>query len=396
MRHAALTPLALVALLAAGPAIAGNILYATAATPGRVDGFCLLGDGSIASNPTVSVTTGDVPSESQPRKLLVGRAVDGKQVLYVAEFDRVEVFRIDPHGGLRRIGATPSISGMRPLNMALSADSRILYVPQTGRARVAAYPLEDDGSPKGDFTSCIQGPDAAVYQHILINDSLLYVTNSGLPDGVQVFPINADGSLPAAPDQCRNRQDEKRPPKTAPSSVRNKLSGVKALALKDGVLYVVQRGVSKIDAFRLMDDGNFQAERTKGKNGKKKVYQKPLNTTDKIVIYEGMILYKNTLLVSNFGRGRIDAYAIRKGRRQGKLPKQPTVESQEDVRMSPVGIYAFGDVVYVGGGALDQVIAYRLRKNGSLRQRNPFSETARLNGSFPNDVTVAVLDDTCL
>jgi 6-phosphogluconolactonase (cycloisomerase 2 family) len=393
MRHTAVSALALVALLAAGPATAGNILYATAATPGRVDGFCLNGDGSIASSPSVSVDTGDVPSESQPRKLLVGRAIDGHQVLYVAEFDRVEVFRIDPHGGLRRIGATRSIQGMRPLNMVLSDDSRILYVPQTGHGRVTAYPLRSDGTPEGDFTSCIQGPDASTYQTIAINGSLLYVTNSGLPDGVQVFPIDSDGNLPTTPDGCRNRLGEARPPKTPPTSVRNKLSAVKSLVINDGILYVVQRGTLRISAFRLQPDGNFQPTR---KKGKKTLYQKPLSKTEKIVVYEDMILYKGALLLSNFGRGRIDSFVIRKGRRQGKLPSRPTVQSQEDVRMSPVGIAAFGNVVYVGAGALDQVIAYRLHKNGSLRGRTPFSKTARQVDSFPNAVAVAVLDDTCL
>src|SRR2546427_2892676 len=67
-----------VALLAAEPALAGSILYATAASQGqqRIDGFCLGAGGALAATPGVQIgTLGELP-----RRVLVGNGV-----LYVAE-----------------------------------------------------------------------------------------------------------------------------------------------------------------------------------------------------------------------------------------------------------------------------------------------------------------------
>src|SRR5690349_2957648 len=80
------------------PARAGSILYATAASVQRVDGFCIRNDGSLAPTASTQVdTAGD-----GPRRLVVGP----NGVLYVAETDRVEAFRIGRRGGLVRVGET--------------------------------------------------------------------------------------------------------------------------------------------------------------------------------------------------------------------------------------------------------------------------------------------------
>src|SRR5216117_4601896 len=70
-----------VALLVVEPALAGSILYATAASQQRIDGFCLAADGALAATPSVQIGT----LGGLPRRVLVGNGV-----LYVAEVDRIE------------------------------------------------------------------------------------------------------------------------------------------------------------------------------------------------------------------------------------------------------------------------------------------------------------------
>src|SRR5947208_13738527 len=61
-----------VALLVAEPALAGSILYATAASQQRIDGFCLGADGALAATPSVQVGT---------QRPLTRRVRDGKERL---------------------------------------------------------------------------------------------------------------------------------------------------------------------------------------------------------------------------------------------------------------------------------------------------------------------------
>src|ERR1043166_7640526 len=70
------------ATLVAVPARAGTmILYATAASQQRVDGFCVRGDGGLAPTPAVMRATAGI----EPRRLLVAGGI-----LYVAELNQVE------------------------------------------------------------------------------------------------------------------------------------------------------------------------------------------------------------------------------------------------------------------------------------------------------------------
>src|SRR5262249_38339389 len=88
----------------AAPARAGTVLYATAASHSRVDGFCVRGDGGLAPTPSVARATAGI----EPRRLLVVQnpvpsPLNGYEaVLYVAELDRVEAFGIGPKGGLKK------------------------------------------------------------------------------------------------------------------------------------------------------------------------------------------------------------------------------------------------------------------------------------------------------
>src|SRR5256712_12903020 len=80
-----------VALLVAEPALAGSILYATAASQQRIDGFCLGADGALAATPTVqSGTLG-----GRPRRPPAGNGGH-----YVPEADRLPRFPVTAHRGL--------------------------------------------------------------------------------------------------------------------------------------------------------------------------------------------------------------------------------------------------------------------------------------------------------
>src|SRR5262245_57199151 len=129
------------ALLRAPAAPAGTILYATAATTNGVNGFCLGSDGSLAPTATTHVQTAGV----QPRRLVVGTngvvGADGVwNVLYVMEVDRVEAFSIGRHGDLNLIGSTQVLANpnANSLDVALSTDAKLLYVPENGRDRLVA------------------------------------------------------------------------------------------------------------------------------------------------------------------------------------------------------------------------------------------------------------------
>jgi 6-phosphogluconolactonase (cycloisomerase 2 family) len=388
------------AVLAARPAGAGTILYATAATPGRIDGFCVRGNGSLAPAPKVQAAT----TGTQPRRLLVG---DG--VLYVAEFDRVEAFLIGPRGLLSHHGRTKIEPSMDPRDLKLSPDGRTLYVPQRSQFRIVAYPLGEDGSldKEAGFTSCIQGEFGEGYQDLLVQDSLLYVTGSFDSGRVEVFAIDPNGQLPATPEECRpGTAEDERPAATAPLSYRNRLFRPKSFLVAGDMLYVEERGRKQITAFKLggfskedfsceAPPGNFCPLAARGKKGKTKP-QPVASRTAGQVNYEGLVLDRTgtTLLGAQFFRGRIDAYRLRK---DGRLRKRPSRSSREDLRMSPVRMAVSEDnVLYVAAGVLDRVAAYRLRaSDGLLTSATPFNETDTLPNSFPNDVALAVLSDGC-
>lgn len=437
------------AVLALGLAVprtdAGTILYATAASVNRIDGFCLGADGSLAPSPTLQVPTLD-----EPRRLVVHG-----QVLYLVGINQVAAYRIGNRGGLTRIGATNPLAQMHARDIAFSPDGSTLYVPQFGYDRIAAYPLDAEGAPVGDFTSCAHGVLLINYLNVLVNGSLLYVSAEGQPGRIDVHPIAADGSLPTTMicrcsdgmwdtdrtpctsasdcaatcadnggageclDGCRNAADGSRPLSTKPISTRRRLQKPKAFFIADGVLYVEERALRRITAFQLQPDGTFcdtvleegepeepcapffqtracarrQARQTRRRQ------QCPSSLTGAVLQYEDIVFTGDTILGTQFFKGRIDSYRLRPDNREGspgvRLPRIPTRSSDEEVSMTPVRATVFGRALYVAAGILDQVIAYRLDQHGVLVGRQPFSRTVAQGNTFPNDVAVAVLPGPC-
>jgi 6-phosphogluconolactonase (cycloisomerase 2 family) len=428
MRFASPLTLAVLTVLVARPGLAGKkILYVTEGTPGNIAGYCVNNDGSLAATASFRFTLRDGidPTKTFPRRLVVDQPVPPRTgapngVAYVVETDRVEAFRIGDGGGLRPIGHTKPVTAMQSIDIAVSENGKYLYVPQTGKNRIVAYPLNDaDGSFASEPTTCVQGPSPASYQRLVATNGLLYVVETDNSARVNVFKPNADGTLPAIyPDECQPAQNGgKRPAPTDPTanggSVRKRLSSPKpfAVATIAGVpfLYVEERGPHLIEGFRLdpstvcdppdttLGLGNFCPGVPTHPKAKALRFQRHDSKTAKGINYEDLIVQGNTVLAANFGKGRIDAFLIpTSGPRTGKLPQLPTASSTQDIRMSPVHLTADGNVLYVATGALDEVTAFHLRRaDGLLTDKNPFSATAEETGSFPNDVAVAVLPQQC-
>jgi hypothetical protein len=395
------------AALAAGPALAASeaILYATASTVHRVDGFRINCRGGLDEKP---IPASVFPTGGRNPRRLLSAQIGTARVLYVAERDRVEALEIGERGALRRIGRTNVQPNMDPRDMAISPDGTRLYVTERGLQRVAAYPLGPDGAPAGEHSSCVLGSRSVGFQHVRVQNGLLYVTADGFPGRISVYQLDAAGDVlskqtdddPATPDTfiaatpalCRPLdEDNVRPPDTGPVSERRKLNGPKSFLIADGILYVEERDVARISSFRLLPDGNFTAPVT---DGDKRKFQKRESRTDPIVPYEQIVLHGRTLLGSFFGRGRIDAFRLRD---DGTLPRKRSAHTEENVRMTPVGLTTSpeANVLYVGSGAFDRVVAFQLSPEGALRAQEPFDETDNDENSFPNDVAIAVLSDVC-
>jgi hypothetical protein len=400
------------ALAGAEPALAGRILFATEASPepAAVDGFCIRSDDSLEPTPTVRVTTGGL----LPRRLVVkpdpATGTDG--VLYVAEADRVEAFRIGQHGGLAPAGSTDIETGpnMNPLDVAVSADGRLLYVPQSGRDRIVTYPLDADGAlPKdADFTSCVNGRPGTLYERILVRGGLLYASTAVLGGRISVFPLGADGSLSLTPDACKG--DRGIADETCALSERRKLLTPGPFAITDGgLLYVESLATRRVLTFQLAS-GLFGPVRVKKTgeaidlclNEKKEdpvtgpfTFQKPLGKTAVFQQYHDLALHPlgKVLYGSQFTHGRVDAYRIKSS---GKLPKHPSRRTKEDVRLSPVGIAVSDGALYVATGEFDRVQVFRVKSaTGMLRAATPFSETSERRDSFPNALAIAELSGGC-
>ena len=457
MRRLALVGSLCTTLLAALPAAGGTILYATAASLNRVDGFCVGAGGGFV--PGANIVPADTKG-TEPRRLLVAPGpggVDG--VLYVGERDRVEAFTIGPRGGLKFLGSTtlikdelPAIKNELPMDvmdMAFNPDGRTLYVAQNGPDRIAAYPLDPKTglvlAPKTGFTSCIQGRPNAAYRALLVRNSLLYVSEQLTPGRIANFPIDAGGGLGHDPTECSGQR-----PKvcnagsrarqvcttddtdattgcpgatcpgccvalTLPISERRRIERPRSFLILDDRVYVEEVETKRIKAFSLQPDGLFPPPTMVGKRLR---WEKPVSRTASVLGYADLLLFRSTLLASQFEKGRIDAYRLKP---DGRLPRQPTRHTKEDVRTSPVRMTisrcsggsndglacasamecpggtcpSAANVLYVAAGELDRVQAFRLRQSDGLPSPAPFSQTDEQTGSFPNDVALAVLSDEC-
>ena len=376
MRRLALVGLLGTGLLAACPVVAGTILYATAASQARVDGFCVREGGGLTPAASVQADTAGM----EPRRLVVANGV-----LFVGELDRVEAFKIGPHGALTPMAATKTITSpaMEVIDMAVAADGQTLYVAQNGPDRIAAYPIAAATSRSWDFTSCIQGRVNGSYRALHIRNGLLYASEQLTPGRIAIFPINAGGSLHDLAE-CTTPTGKTRPEATPAISDQQRIQRPRSFVFLDDRVYVDEVGTKRIKAFLLQADGLFPPP---VKVGKRMRWERPLSRTDPVLAYVDVVLFRSTLLASQF------AYRLKP---DGRLRRQPTRQTKQDVRTSPVRMAVSDDgVLYVSAGEFDRIQAFKLRQSDGLPATTPFSETDEQTGSFPNDVALAMLSEGC-
>lgn len=402
------------AVILAAPATAGTILYATAASQRRVDGFCINGNGGLDPSPRVQMhTAGD-----RPRRLKV--SPDNK-FLFVAQKDRIEIFAIGPRGGLEAVGKVPGTPRkISPHDFGIGFDGRVLYLPDRIFGSIDAFDLsglypDDPATPltvPQNLFSCIQGRNGSGWEDVIVRNDLaqplLYLANSDNRGTVSTYPLTADGAFVRlcvdpetgevlrdpvtgkalecgvwGPEGCDDEAQV-----TPSSSRRKRLSGAGAILLDGNRLYVESRFAKQLSAFDLLEDGTFSDQLPDGNQRQAKAAR----TRKGNIRYVGLAMAGRTLLLTQFVEGRIDSYRLRS---DGTLPPLPTARTREDVRTSPVRLTVHNGVVYVAAGEADRVQAYRLYEEGQTRDEYPFSQTDLLRGSFPNDVAVATTTDSC-
>ena len=415
--HRLLRCLALVAATAV-PAAAGTMLFATAATVGRVDGFCVHGDGSLEPTPHTQIQT----FGPRPSVLLVS---PDQKVLMVSENDRVEFLSISPQGMLSHAAKVPDPAhkGLNSHDIALSPDGRMLYVPERKIARLTAYPLGADYLPTSPtLTSCVLGPTADDFENLEVRQDLptplIYATASGGNGRIATWPLDAQGNLIGScsepdpndssktvtiactgPQACLTKPAQAlglSPAVAAPSSQRKNIGGAGPFLIQTdavgltpgsaGRVWVHGRFAKLIFAYDLQSDGTF------GTNAKGKPKQKAVTRTKSLLRYQDMVFSGRTFLLSQFFDGRIDGYRLQD---DGGIPAKPTGSTQQNARFSPVGLAVRNGILYVAAGKWDRVQAYHLGSDGGVKDKTPFSETAESTDSFPNALAFADVPGVC-
>ena len=193
-------------------------------------------------------------------------------------------------------------------------------------------------------------------------------------------------------------------------------------------LYVEARFNQQLVAYNLDASGNFDVKRfkkregdpnsclpkTKGEPPEEIPRQRASTKTDEGIRHQDLAVAgeapRITILGSQFGDGRVDGYRLNK---KNRLTGQPSRTTRKDVRTSPVRMLVrdialaeddpatadderqLNQVLYVAAGQYDRVQAYRLRATGLPATKNPFSETAPIGGSFPNDIALVDVQGAC-
>src|SRR5262245_44355257 len=121
---------------------AAAYMYVTMGTASEVQTHHIGDQGAI-----ITPTPVDIRVLPGPR----ARRVKVKNcALYVAQADRVQVFRLKSNGRIgEQLRGTEVREGMSPSDFALSDDGRHLYVPQQNEDRVVSYALELTGPDRG-------------------------------------------------------------------------------------------------------------------------------------------------------------------------------------------------------------------------------------------------------
>jgi hypothetical protein len=428
---------ALLACTLGSPARAAQILYATAAIPERVEGFCLGPNGGLETLPVIQQNTVE-----NPRRLLIPPQPDGTpgDVLYVAGRHKVESFLITVNGGLESIGVTPRLHNANPYDIAVDGARTHIYVPNRGQGRIEAYPLNPETGAilGGDMTSCARmRPDVNLQDLEVGNEpgtDVLYVTASTSPfvagkkGRVDVFALT-NGELPDLWDEFVDPEGASRcgnPDATTtsttsstsstslttltttvtttttsttvdtrftePLSFRKKLRGPGPFVLDGNFLYVYDNIARKIIEFELVN-GLFTDEE-----------QPRVAATTEVGRFLDLVGFGGTLMGSADSQGRVRAFGLKADGNAlpTLLPKNPQRQTNKIIEATPVRIWVDSTdsgnaVLFMPGGEANRIHAYRVvsTSKGLFPEAKAFSSTEKRKATFPNDAVVAQIAGTC-
>src|SRR5204863_240507 len=149
--------------------------------------FCVRGDGSLAPTPTVARATAGI----EPRRLLVAGGV-----LYVAELNQVEAFKIGSHGGLQPVGNTEVLTKKETGNNMEAVD---LTTSPDGTLSPAPLNCTQGSQKKKEQQPPLNKTDVvAAYQSLLLSRSTLFGIQFD-HGRIDAYHVNSDGRLSQQP-----------------------------------------------------------------------------------------------------------------------------------------------------------------------------------------------------
>lgn len=187
----------------------GFFAYVTNGRTSTVAAFRVSTEGALLSVPTTPSRPNPAPVEAAPGPLAI--SPDTKHV-YVANSgtDKVTAFDIESSGALTVIPHTAdnpnpvSVKGADPTAIAITQSGKFLYVANNGSNDVTAFVIEATGrltpiAPSGANANPVKTSATAPKGMVISpNGSFLYVANSG-SHSVTAFQIGATGLLTLVP-----------------------------------------------------------------------------------------------------------------------------------------------------------------------------------------------------
>ncbi|MEU4596003.1 beta-propeller fold lactonase family protein [Nocardia sp. NPDC023988] len=119
-----------------------------------------------------------------PQFLLVGGTVSGD----------VTVLRVEPSGGLTKVGQTPV--GLGVMSLALAPNGRHVYVSQAGEQRVTGYQIDYAGALRPIPGGAVEiGGGVPITSTLSADGRLLFVAVGGVPGHIRTYAVDPSGAL---------------------------------------------------------------------------------------------------------------------------------------------------------------------------------------------------------
>ncbi len=280
----------------------GFFAYVTNSRANNVTAFRVSTEGALLLVPPTAANPNPAAVDAAPSALAI--SPDTKH-LYVANNgnDTVTAFNIEAAGALTLIPQTAgntnptAVNGADPSSIAIPQSGKFLYVTNSGSNDVTAFSIGATGllsrlAPTGANTNPIStGGTVPKGMAISPNGSFLYVANSG-SDNLTVFQIGANGLLTLVTPAGSN-----------PNPVSTGGTTPNALTISlDGRFLYVANGGGNVSAFTIGGDGLLTL--VPGSAGNLNPVSAGTNPVALTISPDGRFLY-----VANQG-GRVSAYTV--------------------------------------------------------------------------------------